>query len=361
MNYVVLGAGLQGPSVAYALRILEPKSMIWLVEKDKARLDRASWLLKKLEVDVITIKTDDNFPILESFRKRSNVTVISTLPFSMNYGIAIQCVKMGWRYYDLGGHIQTSEKIALMAMSEDSQVPVMTDLGLAPGLVNILGEHAVATKFEKPIILQMMCGGLPVDPFINELNYGIVFSPEGLINEYFNDCYILDGGKIRQAEPMGDLATVVMNAITYEAFNTSGGAHTTLESVKKKGVKFCSYKTIRYLGHSKVIRFLRLNVGMTTEQICSLIKEKIQRISQDKVLIGISVSSDLGAKYMVDYEIGYDDNFTAMQKATGFSIAAIVVQTKDASNKSLLTYSDVDPKKLVQMLGHKKLLPEIEL
>lgn len=360
-KYVILGTGLQGPAVAYALSVMKPTAEIWLVEKDTPRLDRAKWLLqKKLETEnIIFMKVEENTPVLESFRQVADLTVISTLPYTMNYGIATQCIDRNWRYFDLGGHFQTSQKIAAYAIEHHSQEPVMTDIGLAPGLVNILGEYAMK-QLPQPNAMQMFCGGLPYNPTINELNYGITFSPKGLVNEYFNDCEALVDGKISKVEPMGDYSSLTIRSQEYESFNTSGGAHTTLESARQKGLMYCSYKTVRHFGHCKVMRFLKNDIGMTTEQICALIEEKIERIAQDRILIAIALRNKPGTDFLLDFEIKFDEDFTAMQKATGFSAAAIVIQAESILNKSLLTYEDIEAESLIALLKNNGLL-DLEL
>ena len=336
MNYVVLGAGLQGPAVAYGLSVLRPDSKIWLVEVDKARMKRARWLLyNQLDCTNITfVKNQHDAPILDPFASMEEVTVVSTLPYYLNKKVAKQCIDKSWHYFDLGGHIQTSKEITEMA--ENCSSRVMTDTGLAPGLVNIFAENA-CKLVNNPKDLLMFCGGLPLNPFANEINYELVFSPDGLVNEYFNDCEALIDGSISKVEPMGDIDQVFIENFTYESFNTSGATHTTLESVKKMGLKNCRYQTLRYPGHAKVFRFLKNTMGLSNESIKTILNDKISRTAQDKVLIAIKVVGD--SNYIVDYQVLYDDNFTAMQKCTGFGSAATVASAEDKSG--LISYSDV--------------------
>lgn len=350
--YIVLGAGLQGPAVAYGLSVLKPNSVIWLVEKCPQRMKRAKWLLSsKLECENISfLQNAKEMPILKAFSNINKASVISTLPYTLNENIAKQCIDKDWNYFDLGGHVQISSKINSYA--KDKNCTVMTDLGLAPGLVNILGEHA-CTLIDKPVSLNMYCGGLPVDPYVNELNYSIVFSPEGLINEYFNECKALRSGEVVSVEPMGDVVIPQFGGVVYEAFNTSGALHTTLDRAKEMGLLDCSYKTLRYLGHSKIFRFLKNDIGMTHEQLVNLIKDKVERTTKDKVIIGIDVGGVPG--YTADYEILHNEHFTAMQRATGFPAAGIVIQAEQ--KKGCLSYSDIDVKTLIQNLD--KLLPEL--
>lgn len=350
MTYVVLGAGLQGPALAYALSVLKPDEAIWLVEKDPARMKRAKWLLEtKLECENISfMQIQEELPVLAFFENIEDLTVVSTLPYEMNLAIATQCVKKGWSYFDLGGHIQTSKAIATLAPLTDPfnySGTVMTDIGLAPGLVNILGENA-ALKTEDAHTLRMFCGGLPVDPKINNLRYGLVFSPEGLINEYFNSCEVLSDGEIVNSDPMGNVEIVVIDGVPYESFNTSGGAHTTLETMKEAGLRNCSYQTLRFPGHVQILKFLKDDVGMTNEQLVGLFNDKIERITQDFVIIAIKVIGDSG-EYVESHVINHDEHFTAMQRATSFSAAAII---HSLEGTGLKTYRDVSAEKVLETL-----------
>jgi saccharopine dehydrogenase (NAD+, L-lysine-forming) len=355
MVYVILGAGLQGPATAYAISILKPEATIWLVEKNQAAFKKAKWLLKnKLNCNNIKfLLNDSKTPILDPFRQIENLTILSTLPYYLNEAIAREAIKRGWNYFDLGGHVQTSEKIAEMAPNDDKGSTIMTDLGLAPGFVNILGQHAL-TLVKHPVSLHMFCGGLPLNPFTNEANYSIVFSPEGLINEYFNECQALKGGHIVDVEPMGDLEPVQIEGVTYEAFNTSGGAHTTLKTAQRAGLQHCSYKTLRYLGHAKIFRFLHNTVGMTKDELVDLVETSISPTTDDKVIIAIKV---LGrTNYVVNYQIEKTEDFTAMQRATGFCAAATALQIERYGG--LVTYGDINATELIETLSDQ-LLPEL--
>jgi saccharopine dehydrogenase-like NADP-dependent oxidoreductase len=365
MGYIVLGMGFQGPAVAYGLSLLLPKKEIFCVEIDKAKLNRAKWLLgaKQLGADNVTfLKIDEFISPLDPLRKRSNMTVVSTLPYKLNIGIAEQCATLGWRYYDIGGHIQSSQKIAEIAKNKKSTV--MTDLGLAPGLVNILAENFIKS-LPRCVSLDMACGGLPTieeeQAWNSELKYGLVFSPEGLINEYFNKCEILQCGHIVEVPPL--LSEKLLGGDAYEMFVTSGGAHTTLQTVKKIGVNSCRYLTIRYPGHAKIIRFLKNDIGMTNEQLVELFKDKVPKIRKDKVVIFIEAQgkeTKIGpySRKNIHYTILSDDHFTAMQRATGFGAAWAVYATRNVVNKNVLAYGDIDLEKYRKELV--KLLPELK-
>lgn len=354
--YAVLGAGLTGPAVAYALSVLRPNATIWIAEINSKRAKLAKQLLTHhLNCgNVALVQNDPKDYGLEPFSKMENLSVISTLPYYCNKKIAKECISKGWKYYDLGGHINVSNDINAMAI--ESSGSVLTDLGLAPGFVNILAENSL-NLVKNPHTVNIFCGGLPCNPKINELGYGKVFSADGLINEYFNKCHALIDQEIKEVPSMGDVSLVTIGNCVYESFNTSGAAHTTLDVMKNKGVKNFRYQTLRYPGHAKIFRFLKKDIGMVHDELVDLVEKKIPYTSQDKVIVGLSIEGD--ATYKVDYEIKYNRYFTAMARATGFSVAAAVTASEKC-NKNCLTYGDVDYKEFIQNLTHKELLSEIK-
>ena len=98
---------------------------------------------------------------------------------------------------DLGGSVPASEEIAKLSVT--ARKPLIPDVGLAPGLVNIIGE-AIARDFNVGEIhnLYMCCGGLPQDPD-NYLLLASNFSEEGIVNEYLGQCLVVKDGELQVA------------------------------------------------------------------------------------------------------------------------------------------------------------------
>ena len=96
------------------------------------------------------------------------------------------CVDNEVRYCDLGGRVDVSESINEWAGKKATR-PVFTDLGLAPGWVNILAEQGYK-ELNGPADdthIEMMVGGLPdyLESSNNPLCYAVTWSVDGLINE----------------------------------------------------------------------------------------------------------------------------------------------------------------------------------
>jgi len=84
----------------------------------------------------------------------------------------------------------------------------------------------------------------------------MVFSVEGLINEYVEPARVLKDGKIKTIEPLSEFEPFKIDGLpTLEAFHTSGGTSTLPETFAGK-VGECFEKTLRYQGHGQFIRWL---------------------------------------------------------------------------------------------------------
>ncbi len=277
--------------------------------------------------------------------------VISSLPYHQLEEPAKYCIDNGVRYCDLGGRVDISNKINDHA-KKHSTMPIFTDLGLAPGLVNILAEWGYSKVHSEVDEIKMMVGGLPAVKVNPPLNYAVTWSIDGLINEYKDDCVILENGEVISVEGMGGREKVsfeLMGDEKLEAFYTSGGASHTIKTMKDRGVKNCNYKTIRYDGHRDIVRFLIRNAELCGECLESIFKNGCPDSNGDIVLVKAQVKSGdiLWSKEVI---IGYDKKFSAMQKATAFSIAsvaAIMATGKlDGKKEQHRDYWDEYPKNL---------------
>jgi lysine 6-dehydrogenase len=121
--------------------------------------------------------------------------------------------------------------------------------------------------------LRIYVGGLPSKPK-PPFQYQLVFSAEGLINEYVEPCRILRGGRITLQEPLTEPEVFVMRGFPpLEAFHTSGGTSTLADTFRGK-VGECFEKTLRYQGHLAMIRGL-YDLGLLSSQEMKLGKSRI--------------------------------------------------------------------------------------
>ena len=286
--------------------------------------------------------------------------VISSLPYHQTEIVGKWCIDNEVRYCDLGGRVDVSENInkhAKLLSRGNPPRPVFTDLGLAPGWVNILAEQGVRELHGQAENVKMMVGGLPdySESTNNPLRYAVTWSVDGLINEYRDDCLILEDGQIKTVRGMDGVEHIEGEKFgKMEAFYTSGGASHSIYDMQRKGIKNCSYKTMRYRGHGDMVRFLIRDCGLDDDTLNRIFLEGCGKANKDEVFVVAEVTG--GDKtWRQEKVVRSDEQFSAMQKATAFSIssvAAIMAEGKLEGNKkqhrdyweqysSNLSYEDV--------------------
>ncbi len=191
----------------------------------------------------------ENESLLEEAIAEHDAT-LSCLPFHLNLGVAKKVHAAGRHYFDLTEDVPTTS--AIRKMSESAKGVMAPQCGLAPGFVGICGAH-LAKGFDKLRSMELRVGALPQHPR-GLLGYAFNWSAEGVVNEYLNDCEVIQDGQRAKVPAMEGLETIVIDGVQLEAFTTSGGLGTLCETYDGK-VSNLNYKTIRYPGHGKLMRF----------------------------------------------------------------------------------------------------------
>lgn len=189
-------------------------------------------------------------------------TVVSCLPYSFNLAVATQAHKLGIHYFDLTEDVPTTR--AIREMSQSSTAIMAPQCGLAPGFIAIAGAF-LASKFDKTRSIKLRVGALPCHP-TGLLSYAFNWSPEGVVNEYLNDCEVIEEGKQKLVSPLEWLEKIVINGNQLEAFTTSGGLGTMCESYAGL-VENLDYKSIRYPGHAQLMNFFFHELLMREDRV----------------------------------------------------------------------------------------------
>jgi len=345
MSTAIFGLGNMGRTIAYAMKSLGHR--LTLVDTDINALNKIEESGEKICITGDLSKTVH--PIVQG-----KDIVISSLPYHATETLAKACIDMSVPYCDLGGRVDVSANINRFA--EEKGFPfVFTDLGLAPGLVNILAEWGYDSLGGADSI-KMMVGGLPDRAVKNPLKYMVTWSVDGLINEYRDACEVLTNGNIELVPGMEGLETIKLDKITgdFEAFYTSGGASHTIDTMKNRGVSNCSYKTLRYSGHRDIVRFLIRECDLPDECLkkifmngCSVINAngsfRFSKRIKDIVIVKCQVKNG-STSWDKEILINSDDMFSAMQRATGYSIAAaadLIARGDVTPSGKHLKYADI--------------------
>jgi lysine 6-dehydrogenase len=329
-----------------------------ICDVDAERLQALKRYLRSRKVRTFTADAGDRTRMTE-LMKPCDVAV-SCVPYFFNLGLARAAVATTTHFCDLGGNNDVVRaELALGAEAKKAGVTVVPDCGLAPGMVSILAADGFS-RLDRTDAIRIRVGGLPRQPK-PPLNYALVFSANGLINEYVEPCLVLRDGKLAWREPLADVEELSFPKpfAKLEAFNTSGGSSTLPYSFRGR-VKSLDYKTIRYPGHCTKVRLL-FDLGLTDMKSvkvdgASVIPRHllIQRLEavlpwekDDVVLMRVEVE---GAERSRDREIkrprnrgikrssggrtiGYElidyadrrSGLTAMERTTGFSAAIVAL------------------------------------
>ena len=316
MKAAILGLGKQGVAIAHSMNVFGYELLTCEPVVDRVR-----------GVQILLGENFTNLPGLDlnKIKDFAPDIVVSSLPYHKTEQVGHFCVDNNFRYCDLGGNVGVSNSINEYARDRGTK-PVFTDLGLAPGWVNILAEEYCRKLYGAKIkSVQMMVGGLPqVANNTNPLNYSLVFSTDGLINEYKDDCKVILGGKETTVSGLSNLETVYTKKLgKLEAFCTSGGLSHSLSSMIKRGVSSCMYKTLRYPGHRDIIKML-FDSQVKRDVIDQILNVSCRDQVPDCVIMIVKIVDHNNAKWVKEHLImGNCSDFTSMQKTTAFPTAAV--------------------------------------
>jgi len=258
--------------------------------------------------------------------------IVSSAPFFVNKKIAKACVKTGTAYFDLTEDVETTKFIKKLADKHKPSIPLMPQMGLAPGAINIIANY-VASDFEIIKDLELRVGALPLSP-MNHMKYYLSWSTAGVVNEYCNPCEGLWNGEKVMLKPLEGYETVSLDGTVYEAFNTSGGVASMIDTYQDKAENL-TYKTLRYPGHCDYMRFLieDLNLGNNRDLFVKIMDQEVPYTTSDVVVIhvncvgytkdGLLAQRSYTNKIYGDTINGCD--FSAIQVATASGVVPLIL------------------------------------
>jgi saccharopine dehydrogenase-like NADP-dependent oxidoreductase len=176
--------------------------------------------------------------------------VLSCLPYHLNKVAASIAHDLGMHYFDLTEDVPTTRHIRELAKT--SKGLMAPQCGLAPGFVGIVGAH-LAQQFDRIRSIKLRVGALPQNP-TGLLGYAFNWSPEGVVNEYLNDCEVIEEGVLKTVSAMEWTENIYIDGMQLEAFTTSGGLGTMCETYADR-IENLDYKTMRYPGHVDLMNF----------------------------------------------------------------------------------------------------------
>lgn len=251
MKFLVLGAGMMGSAAAYDMARQPYVHAVTLADADLRRAREVAARINHIHGDrkVKAIVLDASNEKSAAHAMKGHDATLSAVPYFLNLGLAKAAIEARCHFADLGGNnTVVRQELALSAKAERRGVAIAPDCGLSPGMASILGGELVNRLGGRADALKLYVGGLPERP-VPPFHYQLVFSVEGLINEYVEPARILRKGKLVTIEPLTEPEEFHMNGFSpLIAFHTSGGTSTLPETFEGR-VGECFEKTLRYPGH----------------------------------------------------------------------------------------------------------------
>lgn len=340
MKIAVLGAGLMGKQAAGDLIANEKVEKVYLADLNVAQADLFVEHLGSAKLEAIYLDANDD-EALKAVISKADV-VINALFYTFNEKVARLAIECGVHSVDLGGHIggATDTVLSMHEEAENKGVTLIPDLGVAPGMINILSGYG-ASKLDQVQDIKLYVGGIPVDPE-PPLEYNHVFSLDGVFDHYTDPSHVIRRGELLEVDSLSEIEHIEFEGFgELEAFHTSGGTSTLTETFED--VETLEYKTLRYKGHAEKFKLL-VDLGFTDRdktvtiagnqiKLRDVLREVLTPITelgdkQDAVLLRVLVSGlkneeTLTFEYTMITVRDQETGVTAMARATAYTISAV--------------------------------------
>lgn len=340
MKIGVLGSGLMGKEAARDLVNSPGVSKVGLADIDLQRAEVVCNQLGSEKLTAYEVNAADEEQ-LATYMEKFDV-IINALFYSFNDLVAKTAIKVGVHSLDLGGHIGniTDRVLERSPEAKEADVTLVPDLGVAPGMINILAGYG-ASQLDEVKSIKLYVGGIPLQPE-PPLEYNHVFSMEGLFDHYTDPSLIIRNGVKQEVPSLSEVETLHFEKFgPLEAFHTSGGTSTLSKTYPN--LETLEYKTIRYRGHAEKFKLLvDLNltrkdievevdgVKVNPRQVLLKVLDPIVELGDkdDAVLLRVLVA---GIKDKKEKKYEYEmvttkdrrNNVTAMARATANTISVV--------------------------------------
>ena len=261
--------------------------------------------------------------------------VVSAVPSVLGYRTLQTLVNAGCRIADIA--FTPEDVMQLDARAKETGAVLLTDIGVAPGISNlILGHHDAHMQVKKFICY---VGGNPRHPK-PPFKYRATFATSDVIEEYTRPARIQRDGRIVELPALTERERVNFDGVgEMEAFLTDG-LRSILDTMKH--IPEMIEKTMRWPGHLEIVEAMR-DAGFFSEEAIdvkdgkvvphdvtvALLKDewRMRPDEADMIQMRVIVEGEQDGRRRVHHWETQDDfdpktGFTAMSRTTGFTCAA---------------------------------------
>lgn len=370
MKILVLGAGRMGHGAAFDLIHNSPDvSSVTVADFHLAKAEAVAEAVGGAAIEPRQIDAADKAAVTELMSGHDSV--ISCVNYWYNESLSKAAIKTGSNFCDLGGNnYVVDSQLALDEEAKAAGINIIPDCGLAPGMVSILAMHG-AKQFDQLDQIHIRVGGLPQQPE-PPLDYQLVFSVEGLINEYIEVARVIRDGKIVEVDSMTELESLEFEGFPpLEAFQTSGGTSTLPDTFLGK-INELDYKTIRYAGHCEKFKTM-IDLGLcSSDEIVvdfqkvtprkvfgELLQKNLPADGPDYVLVRLDfVGEKKRLRYDIVDKLDEATGMSAMMRTTAFPasiIAQMMAKGEVLARGATPQEKAIDPDKFVAELARRNI------
>ncbi|MEE4258848.1 MAG: saccharopine dehydrogenase C-terminal domain-containing protein [Bacteroidales bacterium] len=327
---LILGAGLVGKPMALDL-IKDESFEVTVADISEGQLDNIG------DDRILKIKADlSNEKSLKAIVETYDV-VLNAVPGSIGFRILKWCIEAEKDVVDIAFYPE--DPFDLSELAAANNVRVICDMGVAPGMSNLLAGYA-ASRLDHVSKVDIYVGGLPkvrTKPW----EYKAVFSPTDVIEEYTRPARLVEHKKIVTKPALTEIELLEFeNVGTLEAFN-SDGLRSLMFTIEADQMR---EKTLRYPGYAEKIKLLSDNGFFNAETLeingqkisplemtSKLLFDqwKLQKGEVDMTVMRIIVEGEKGQKslrYTFDLYDEYDPEtgIHSMARTTGYTATMAV-------------------------------------
>ncbi|MCB2208875.1 MAG: saccharopine dehydrogenase NADP-binding domain-containing protein [Bacteroidetes bacterium] len=178
--------------------------------------------------------------------------ILNAVPGSIGFNTLKWCIEAGKDVVDIAFYPE--DPLELSELAKAKNVRVICDIGVAPGMSNMLTGYA-AHQLDHVSKVDIYVGGLPkvrTKPW----EYKAVFSPADVIEEYTRPARLVEHSNIVTKPALTEIELLEFeNVGTLEAFN-SDGLRSLMFTIEADQMR---EKTLRYPGYAEKIKLLKNN------------------------------------------------------------------------------------------------------
>lgn len=336
MRILVLGGGLQGSACSYDLLKQDDVDLVTLAD---LRADSgADFLPADDRLERVALDFSDEVATRRLMGQHD--VALSAAPYFFNETLARLAIEAGCDYADLGGNTEILfSQLEMSDMAQEAGCTLIPDVGLAPGMINVLAAAGIRGLDEAESV-RMYVGGLPQHP-VPPLNYQLVYSLHGMLDYYTTPSFVIRDGKPFQVEALTEVEEIEFDGVgRLEAFHTAGGSSILPWRYEGK-VDRLEYKTLRFPGHAvfmKAIRDLGLlsmdpvDVDGTSvaprDLVVAVLRPLLTQEDPDQVVLRVTATgSKDGKRVRLSWNLldkkDEESGISAMERTTGYTLAIV--------------------------------------